>query len=180
MRGPSGSGLSEGYFPEIAAVANNVDATIAYDQLHVNAFLDWIDGESPNHAQGSISKMPTLFGGNFQSVSVGQKTKGYTKDLSFTPGLLKAIDFVDSSLGKVYNKLKAKGLLDDTLIIVASKHGQAPIDPSLYNKVDPETVTNATGVDVAFQTVRLYSIFPRNSMLTDKSIVRRYCSHIPC
>jgi predicted AlkP superfamily pyrophosphatase or phosphodiesterase len=155
VRGPSGKGLSEGYFPEIAAVANNVAATIAYDQLHVNAFLGWIDGQSQPHAEGSISKMPTLFGGNFQAVSVAQKTKGYNKDLSFTPDLLQAIDFVDDSLGKVVAKLKSKSLLHETLIIVASKHGQAPINPALYNTVDPDAVTNATGVPVAFQTVRI-------------------------
>jgi predicted AlkP superfamily pyrophosphatase or phosphodiesterase len=171
VRGPSGSGLSEGYFPEIAAVTTDVPSTITYDQLHVNAFLDWIDGKSPAHAEGSISKMPTLFGGNFQAVSVGQKTKGYNKDLSFTPALLKAIDFVDTSLGKVVSKLKSKGVLDDTLIIVASKHGQAPINPALYNKVDPKVVTNATGVDVSFQTVRVYPLALEIAMLTNHLLV---------
>jgi hypothetical protein len=67
VRGPSGQGLSEGYFPEIAAVANRVDATIAYDQLHVDAYLDWLDGTSPKNAEGSLKGVPTLFGGNFQS-----------------------------------------------------------------------------------------------------------------
>ena len=71
----------------------------------------------------------------------------------FTPDLLKAIDFVDSSLGKVVNKLKSKGIYEDTLIIVASKHGQAPIDPTKYEKIPPKAVTNATKVEVAFQTV---------------------------
>lgn len=155
VRGPSGTGLSEGYFPEIAAVPVTVEATIPYDQMHVDAFLDWIDGTSPAMAEGSIPKMPTLFGGNFQAVSVGEKTSGYNNDsaLTFTPDLLKAFDFVDSSLGKIYSKLGSKGYLKDTLIIVASKHGQAPINPALYRKIDPSVVTNATGVDVAFQTV---------------------------
>lgn len=157
VRGPSGTGLSEGYFPEIAAVSNNVNATIAYDQYHVNAFLDWINSTSPQHAEGSISQIPALFGGNFQAVSVAQKTVGYNKDLSFTGALIQAFDFVDASLGKVVAALKAKNVYNDTLIIVASKHGQAPINPALYNKVNPKTVTNATHVKVAFQTVSVES-----------------------
>ena len=158
VRGPSGSGLSEGYFPEIAAVANTVNATIAYDQLHVNAFLDWIDGVSPANSTGAISGMPAYFGGNFQSVSVAQKTIEYNNDTSFSAGILKAIDFVDVSLGQIVAKLKAKGYLDDTLIIVASKHGQAPIDPTLWNEVNPDALMNVTseGVPVAWITVRRY------------------------
>jgi len=88
-------------------------------------------------------------------VSVAQKTKGYLAGDGnpFTPDLLKAIDFVDASLGKVVAKLKTKGIYDDTLIIIASKHGQAPIDPTKYEKIAPKAVTNATKVKVAFQTV---------------------------
>lgn len=88
------------------------------------------------------------------SVSVAQKTVGYEKgSLAFSPALLGAIDAVDKSLGQVVSALKAKSLLDDTLIIVASKHGQAPIDPSKYSKINKQLVTNATKVDVVFQTV---------------------------
>jgi arylsulfatase A-like enzyme len=47
------------------------------------------------------------------------------------------MDFVDTSLGQVVSALKTKGIYDGTLIIVASKHGQALIDPKLYGKVDP-------------------------------------------
>lgn len=88
-------------------------------------------------------------------VSVAQKTVGYQNapGFPFTATLVRALDFVDSSLGKVVAKLKANNLYDDTLIIVASKHGQNPIDPSKYKKIDPQAVTNATKVDVAFQTV---------------------------
>lgn len=88
------------------------------------------------------------------AVSVGQKTSGYIAgSLDFTPDLLRAIDFVDGSIGQVVAKLDKKKLLDDTLIIVASKHGQAPIDPTLFSEVDPDAVVNATGVPVLFQTV---------------------------
>ena len=89
-------------------------------------------------------------------MSVGQKTAGYQNAPGnpFSAELLSAIDFVDVSLGAIVNKLKAKGIYEDTLIIVASKHGQAPIDPTKYRKIDPAVVKNATGVPIAFQTVR--------------------------
>ena len=155
FNGPSGKGLSVGYFPEIAAVNNTVDATITYDELHVQAWLDLIDGKVPVNATGNLThaSMPSLMGGNFQCVSVAQKTKGYNKDLSFSPAILKALDYVDNSLGRIAKKLEAKGYLNETLIVVASKHGQAPINPALWNEVDPDTLTNATGVPTAWITV---------------------------
>jgi hypothetical protein len=33
---------------------------IAYDTLHVNAWLDWIDGKSPVNSSGSITGFPAL------------------------------------------------------------------------------------------------------------------------
>lgn len=157
VRGPSGKGLTVGYFPEIASVANNVNATIAYDTLHVNAFLQWINGTTPDHSevQGKgLTTTPALFGGNFQAVSVAQKTKGYKNGtLDFTPELLQAIDFVDTSFGKIVAALKAKNIFNDTLIVVASKHGQAPIDPALFREVNPDLVPAATGVNVSFTTL---------------------------
>jgi len=155
VRGPSGKGLTTSYFPEIAAVPTTVNDTITYDTLHVKAFLDWIDAQVPVNSTGSLKGIPTLFGGNFQAVSVAQKAVGVgyvAGTLAFKPDLLRAIDFVDQSLGQVVAKLIAKGIYDKTLIIIVSKHGQAPIDPIKFAEVDPQAVTNATGVDVLFQT----------------------------
>jgi hypothetical protein len=67
VRGPSGEGLTTSYFPEIAAIPTEVNPTIAYDQLHVNAFLDWLDGKVPTNSTGSLHGIPALFGGNFQA-----------------------------------------------------------------------------------------------------------------
>lgn len=69
------------------------------------------------------------------------------------------IDFVDASLGAIVNKLKSKGLYDNTLIIVASKHGNAPINPALFGEVNPARITNDTGVPVQWQTVIIPSTF---------------------
>ncbi|KAI4254116.1 MAG: hypothetical protein LQ352_003283 [Teloschistes flavicans] len=156
VRGPSGKGLTVGYFPEIAAVANTLNATIAYDQLHVNAFLDWIDGKTPanSEVQGhGLSGPPTLFGGNFQVVNVAQKLYGYENgSLAFTAGLLTAFEFVDRSLGNVVAALKEHGIFNDTLIVVASKHGQAPINPALFREVHPQLLTSSIGVNVSQST----------------------------
>lgn len=50
VRGPSGTGFSEGYFPKQVATPTTVNTIIAYDQLHVNAWLDWVDGITPANA----------------------------------------------------------------------------------------------------------------------------------
>ncbi|KAF8858205.1 type I phosphodiesterase/nucleotide pyrophosphatase [Acephala macrosclerotiorum] len=156
VRGPSGKGLSVGYFPEIQSFdTTNVTQIIGYDQMHVDAFLAWINGTTPvnSEVQDKLTGIPTLFGGNFQAVSVAEKSYGYVAgSLDFTPELLRALDFVDTSLGKVVTALKAKGIYDDTLIIVASKHGQAPIDPTKYGKVDPSLLAPAMKVPVSFIT----------------------------
>lgn len=56
------------YFPEIQAADSSVNGTIEYDKLHVQAFLDWLDGKDPVHSEGSLGgKIPNLFGGNFQA-----------------------------------------------------------------------------------------------------------------
>ncbi|RDW59641.1 hypothetical protein BP6252_12728 [Coleophoma cylindrospora] len=155
VRGPSGKGLSVGYFPEIAAVPVTVKDTIAYDELHVGAFLAWINGKTPAHSeiQDELKGTPSVFGGNFQAVSVAQKTKGYVPgSLDFTPDLLQALDFVDASFAKIVAALKCKRIYDDTLIVVTAKHGQAPIDPSLYQKISPKLIAPAAGVNLSFVT----------------------------
>lgn len=128
VRGSSGKGLTTGYFPEISSAVDytaNVSTCVQYDQLHVDAFLDWLDGNVPTNSEGPLEgAIPAIFGGNFQSVSVGQKKSGYVAgSWDFPTALETAVKFVDDSLGLVVNKLKAKSLYDETLIIVCSKHG---------------------------------------------------------
>src|SRR3974390_1707474 len=79
---------------------------------------------------------------NFQAVSVGQKyiengLKGGYHDAAATPTdtLVGEIKFVDDSIGEMVSKIKDRGQLDSTLIIITAKHGQPPIDPSLYSAV---------------------------------------------
>ena len=120
----------------------------------MNAWLAWLDAKTLEHSDGTLTAIPSLFGGNFQCINVAQKTVGYrnTTGNPFNSPMLKALDFVDDSLGAFVKKLKDKKIYEETLIIIASKHGQAPIDPKLYKKIDPAIITNLTKVPVQWQT----------------------------
>jgi hypothetical protein len=100
-----------------------------YDLTHVQAVLNQINGLNHNGTQKV--GVPTLFGTNFQAVSVGEKLAGagYT-DVLGTPsaGLASELDFIDQQLGRMVLALQNNGLLDSTLIVVGAKHGQSPID----------------------------------------------------
>jgi hypothetical protein len=155
LNGPSGHGVDDFYGPEINSIPIPLpqfsgcspvpfpDTTLddgwttdlhniqCYDSLHVQAVLNQIDGY--NHDRSRKVGVPTLFGTNFQAVSVGEKLKGsgYT-DVLGTPsdGLAGELDFVDQSLGRFVEELKKEGLFESTLIIIGAKHGQSPIDGS--------------------------------------------------
>ena len=109
-----------------------------YDTLKVNAVLNWIDSKTHN-GQGS-APVPTIFGMNFQAVSVGQKLieSGYGSggylDAAGTPSslLVSEMQFVDASFGEWVSELRHQGLLDTTLIVITAKHGQSPIDPNRF------------------------------------------------
>ena len=124
---------------DLTAWTNSFQNIQCYDTLKVDAILNEIDGW--NHLRTKKTQVPTIFGMNFQAVSVGQKlieksngmTGGYL-DAAGTPGgpLLGEIEFVDASIAAWVKELKAKGLYDSTLIVITAKHGQSPIDPSRY------------------------------------------------
>jgi hypothetical protein len=119
-----------------------------YDTLKVNAILNEIDGKTLRG--NSRAPVPTLFGMNFQAVSVGQKLieknvgRGGYQDAEGTPSslLLGEIQFVDSSIGKMVAELKNRGLLESTLIIITAKHGQSPIDPNRFFSIPGHSGTN--------------------------------------
>ena len=95
-----------------------------------------------DHA-GNPSAVPGLFGMTFQSVRFAQVTPtgGYI-DPNGTPSepLLEAIEHADQSIGKMVSALKARNLLDSTLIIVTAKHAQAPIDRNKSRIVDESII----------------------------------------
>jgi hypothetical protein len=129
-----------------------------YDTLKVSAILNEINGKTHNGA--APARVPTVFGMNFQAVSVGQKliektlsptvTGGYL-DAQGTPtdALLGEIEFVDAAIGQMVATLKSNGLYGSTLIVITAKHGQSPIDSSRYLGIstftgDPITTSPAT------------------------------------
>jgi arylsulfatase A-like enzyme len=95
---------------------------------------------------------------NFQAVSVGQKLPkagpgddgslvgGYT-DAAGTPsnGLALQLAYVDKALSELTGALRHAKLLDSTLIIIASKHGQSPIDPATFQALDDDPYSKMPG-----------------------------------
>lgn len=185
--GPSGKGVDDFYGPEINSNTSLTDTGVpivipfpgcnpvpfvdntlddgwttdfrniqCYDMLHVQAVLNQIDGW--NHDHTKKVGVPTLFGFNYQAVSVGEKLKqgpitaggpnvngGYTDGFG-TPdlGLAFELDFVDRTLGRIVSELKNQGLFDSTLIIISAKHGQSPIERSKNTNI-PGKVPGALG-----------------------------------
>jgi len=124
---------------DLTAWTNSFQNIQCYDTLKVDAILNWIDGKT--HLGGGKMKVPNIFGMNFQAVSVGEKlieksnsTVGGYLDAAGTPSaaLLSEFQFVDASIAAFVSELKKQGLYDKTLIVITAKHGQSPIDPSLY------------------------------------------------
>ena len=178
---------------DTTAWTNSFQNIQCYDTLKVNAILHEIEGK--NHLGTKETKVPTIFGMNFQAVSVGQKlieksdgTKGGYLDAAGTPteALLGEIKFVDASIGAFVQELKDRGLYDSTLIIITAKHGQSPIDPNRYvsqliNGTSPvtllsnagyipysESTNNPTGIGPTEDDVSL--IWLKSSSETDASV----------
>jgi hypothetical protein len=155
------TGLSCASIPDpgsdLTAWTNSFQNIQCYDTLKVDAILNEIDGK--NHLGTAKTRVPTIFGMNFQALSVGQKliessnsTTGGYLDAAATPSaaLLGEFQFVDASIGAFVSELKKQGLYDSTLIVITAKHGQSPIDPSRYvgqtiNGTSPATLLSNAG-----------------------------------
>lgn len=140
VNGPSGKGVDDLARTEINSIdpATGTPYTDIYthtekfDDYHVQAIVNQIDGK--NSTGTAAAPVPTLFGTNFQTLSVAQKATvasggGYL-DASFTPGpeVANAIAYVDGALGRIVAELRQRGLYDSTVVIVTAKHGQSPTD----------------------------------------------------
>jgi len=153
VNGPSGTGVDDLYTPEITNVGGydntlSIVCTVKNDALKVTAILNEIKGL--NHEGTKHVGVPTVFGMNFQAVSVAQKlgvdndgggcaadtdptingqAGGYTDGLGTPSKILQyGLDKTDAALWQFINALKNAGIYDQTLIIVTSKHGQSPIN----------------------------------------------------
>jgi hypothetical protein len=134
----------------LSAWTNSFANIQCYDTIKVGGILNQIRGM--DHDGDVHTRIPNLFGMNFQAVSVGQKLlepnvgNGGYLDAAGTPSeLLRGeIEFVDSSIGEMVNKLKDEGRLDSTLIVITAKHGQGPIDPHRFFPIPGNSGTNGT------------------------------------
>lgn len=146
VNGPSGQGVDDLARTEINSIDTTTGSsyddvythTEAFDNLHVGIIVNQIDGKTSSGVD--LAPVPTVFGTNFQTLSVAQKAThanggGYT-DAAFTPGVAvtAAMSYVDASLGKIVAELKAKNLYTSMLIVLTAKHGQSPSDVSLLVK----------------------------------------------
>jgi hypothetical protein len=159
VNGPSGHGVDDLFTPEITNAGgfdatHSVVCTVLNDQLKVAAIINEIHGLRDDGTPGLGT--PTVFGMNFQAVSVGQKlvqdnfdnsctadtdpainqqAGGYA-DGAGTPSVV--LDYglrrTDEALGKMIDALQQEGIYDSTLFIVTAKHGQSPINPAKVNK----------------------------------------------
>jgi hypothetical protein len=182
VNGPSGKGVDDLYTPEITNVGGldstvSVVCTVENDQLKVKGILNQIRGLRHDGSPGA--GVPTVFGMNFQAVSVGQKLAkdnsngtcsddtgplvgqpGGYKDGSGTPTAVLAygLQKTDEALGSMLDALEDQGIDESTLFIVSAKHGQSPINPAKVNKPGhfadlvaglSDAKTNAGGIAIA-------------------------------
>ncbi|DBA95276.1 TPA: hypothetical protein ACH3X3_013170 [Trebouxia sp. C0006] len=147
VQGQTGNGVMDLYTPEISCqcgdnqtgipstaitnglgvdLAKNITAARAYDELHVQAVINQINGK---HSSGNYAmQMPNLFGLNFQAVSVGQKYAGYQNNgTAFSPGLKANLDYVDQSFARILAALTSSGNAATTGLVITAKHGQQPV-----------------------------------------------------
>jgi len=155
VNGPSGKGVDDLARTEINSLVPNQSydythdyiSTEIFDNLHVNILLNQINKidssniVDPSKTPKSIPVVPTLFGTNFQTLSVAQKAPnskggGYT-DANFTPNtqVADAMRYIDGAIGTITGELAAKKLTNSTLVIVSAKHGQSPADYSKLKKI---------------------------------------------
>jgi hypothetical protein len=157
VNGPSGKGVDDLYTPELTNVGGldntvSVVCTVNNDYLKVQGILNEIKGL--NHDGTPGKGVPTVFGMNFQAVSVGEKLSndnsngscladtlfnhqvgGYVDGAGTPTAVLQyGLDKTDAALGMMISALKAQNIYDSTLFIVSAKHGQSPINPAKVNK----------------------------------------------
>ena len=164
LNGPSGKGVDDLFALEqdskIPGTKVKTTGSFAaerdFDEARVQALLHQMAGRDSTGAHAA--PVPTLFGMNFQAVSVGQKLPksgpgdadglvgGYT-DSAGTPasGLALQFAYVDHALGELVAGLHANRLDASTLVIVSAKHGQAPVDPGTFQPTDDDPYTKTPG-----------------------------------
>jgi hypothetical protein len=146
LNGPSGTGVTDLYTPEIncqpdytvsppSACQNallSLVNTEAFDDLRVQSVINEIDGK--DHTGTSTVGVPVLFGMNFQALNAAKKDSlggGYADDLgTANSALADALAHTDASIGRMVAELANQSLTQTTAIIITAKHGESSLDPS--------------------------------------------------
>ncbi len=116
--------------PNLEVTTHNTLLTEKYDDLHVKAILNEINGLDSRGARAEA--VPAIISGNFQAVSVAEKFTGggITLDSGgnevISLPLQSAMRHTDASIGTIEAALKAQNLWNNTLLVVTAKHGQNP------------------------------------------------------
>jgi hypothetical protein len=156
LSGPSGTGVQDLFTPEINSVADSTGddwttdnaLTQEYDSFKVAAVLNQLDGY--DHSRTTKVGTPAILGMNFQTVSTAQKLPvsdglrgGYNPDGTPGPLLRQALDYIDSQVSALRNRVQADDLAGSTTVILSAKHGQSPIDPNALRRVDDGAIIGA-------------------------------------
>ncbi|MGO9500596.1 MAG: alkaline phosphatase family protein [Streptosporangiaceae bacterium] len=159
LSGPSGNGVQDYFTPEINSQAigypagedwtSDNAATMQYDSYKVQAILNEIDGY--NHSRTAHVGVPGIFGMNFQTVSTAQKLptsdglKGGYLPGGKVPGplLVRALNYINTSVAKMVAEIRAQGLARSTAIIISAKHGQSPTNPADLKRVPDSPIVAA-------------------------------------
>lgn len=195
LDGPEGNGVDDFFTPEInsdaltsAGVAwtggddwtQDNAATEQYDTYKVQAVINEIDGY--NHQGTTKVGVPAIFGMNFQTLSTAQKLTtsdgfagGYEAG-SDTPGplLARALDYVNTELTAMTNAITAQGLWGSMAIILTSKHGQSPIDPSKLVRIDDSVLVS--NIDAAWKAAHPSDTTPLIAADTDDDAIMMWLS----
>jgi hypothetical protein len=176
VRGPDNTGANDMFTPEINnqndPTAISVHATVAYDQLKVNAVLNQIDGKTVSVGEKLVNPVLSCQRNPTPSCDPSYFPGGYEPGtLKFTPQMEEALTFVDGAIGSVLQELRQEQLMSSTELIVSAKHGQSPIDPAKLQKIgdpitDPKSgILTRAGVSVGQNTEDDISLI----WLTDQS-----------
>lgn len=108
---------------QMASICNWNPINLGIVENNLGVFED--TGKDPEVADKVVNYIenynPTLLFVQFDSVDGAGHGFGYG-----SPEHLASIDAVDEMIGRIYDALKAKGILDETLIIVCADHGGTP------------------------------------------------------
>jgi hypothetical protein len=148
-------------------------ATKQYDSYKVQAVINWINGYG-HSGTGPKVGTPAIYGMNFQTVSTAEKLKSspseligpnaqgdYTENAPLPGGyvtvggqqvpgplLRGALDYVNTQLTRMANRIAADGEAGSTAIVLTAKHGQSPLNNSQLQRIDDGPIV--AGVNAAW------------------------------